>query len=97
MYICICIYIYLLPLEFVPQVCRCSPAFAASAQKAMLALIASNNADDDLMGGLFPTFIDIESGAYSQPYEASLGALSDSFYEILFKQWLFEGKGLSYT
>lgn len=40
----------------------------------------------------FAVFIDVATGLFAAPYSASVGALSDSFYETLLKQWIAEGK-----
>lgn len=41
--------------------------------------------------GLYPTFINPNSGTWSSP-KLTFGALADSFYEYLVKQWLLTGK-----
>ena len=41
--------------------------------------------------GLYPTFINPSSGQWSSP-KLTFGALADSFYEYLVKQWLFTSK-----
>ncbi|CAJ0589853.1 unnamed protein product [Cylicocyclus nassatus] len=44
------------------------------------------------VNGLYPNYIDPDSGRWSKPYHMSLGALGDSFYEYLIKSWLQSGK-----
>jgi len=41
--------------------------------------------------GLYPTFINPNTGTWSSP-KLTFGALADSFYEYLVKQWLLTGK-----
>lgn len=45
--------------------------------------------------GLFPTFINPSSGRWSTG-KIALGALGDSFYEYLIKQWLLTRKSEPY-
>lgn len=44
--------------------------------------------------GLFPLFINVDTGAWTSPHSYSTGALGDSFYEVLLKLWIFEGKSM---
>lgn len=41
--------------------------------------------------GLYPCYLKMEEAAFHTQF-ISLGALGDSFYEILFKQWVLSGK-----
>mmetsp|Transcript_5206 Transcript_5206/g.13489 ORF Transcript_5206/g.13489 Transcript_5206/m.13489 type:complete len:633 (+) Transcript_5206:52-1950(+) len=41
--------------------------------------------------GLYPNWIDPQSGDWG-PYDVSVGALGDSFYEYLYKGWILAGK-----
>lgn len=45
--------------------------------------------------GLYPTFLSPRTGAWSN-HQVTMGALSDSFYEYLVKQWLLTGKREAY-
>lgn len=65
--------------------------YGALAQRAMSQLLAARPNDTHL-AGLFPVYATIATGLFDPPYSATTGALSDSFYEVLFKQWLLEGK-----
>ncbi|VDM67697.1 unnamed protein product [Strongylus vulgaris] len=44
------------------------------------------------VNGLYPNYIDSDTGKWTKPYHISLGALGDSFYEYLIKSWLQSGK-----
>jgi mannosyl-oligosaccharide alpha-1,2-mannosidase len=45
----------------------------------------------DKPDGLYPTYISPETGKFIGQH-VSLGALGDSFFEILLKSWLMSGK-----
>uniref|UniRef100_A0A1I7X9B8 alpha-1,2-Mannosidase n=1 Tax=Heterorhabditis bacteriophora TaxID=37862 RepID=A0A1I7X9B8_HETBA len=42
--------------------------------------------------GLYPNFINADTGKWTLAYHMSLGALGDSFYEYLIKSWIQSGK-----
>ncbi|CAI4223003.1 unnamed protein product [Auanema sp. JU1783] len=46
----------------------------------------------DKVNGLYPNYINPETGKWSLPYHISLGALGDSYYEYLIKSWIQSGK-----
>ena len=56
------------------------------------------NADLSQSHGLFPTFIDLNTGVLTTSAgRLSLGAMADSFYEYLFKDWRYQGNHVDYN
>merc|ERR1711916_152852 len=64
------------------------PKYAAAADRVMDTLIRHAHETEK---GLYPVYISPTSGAFRDSH-VTMGALADSFYEYLLKQWLLTGK-----